>query len=68
MLGGVENVRAVSSTVSGNATLDPTPGLTARIARLHGFDAEWPEIRAWKLAAGRLISAAEHERPEPVML
>jgi len=68
MLREVENVRAVSATVSGNVTLDPTPGLSARIARVHGFDADWPELRAWKISQGRLVSASEHRNAEPVMV
>jgi putative ABC transport system permease protein len=68
MLRGVENVRAISATVSGNVTLDPTPGLSARIARVHGFDADWPELRGWKVSQGRLVSASQHRNAEPVML
>jgi putative ABC transport system permease protein len=68
MLRDVENVRAVSASVSGNVTLDPTPDVTVRIARVHGFDAQWPDIRAWKISAGRAVSAAEHEHAAPVML
>jgi len=68
MVRALENVRAVSASVAGNVTLEPTPGLTARIARVHGFDADWPEIRSWKIAAGRPVSAAEHKQSGPVML
>src|SRR5690606_19922397 len=68
MLHAVEDLRAVSATIAGNMTLDPTAGLSMRIARVHGFDAQWPEMRAWKIAAGRAISAAEHRTAAAVML
>jgi putative ABC transport system permease protein len=68
MLREVENVRALSATVSGNVTLDPTPGVSMRIARVHGFDAAWPELRGWKISQGRLASASQHKRAEPVMV
>jgi putative ABC transport system permease protein len=68
LLGEIENVRAVSASVTGNVTLDPAPGVSQRIARVHGFDTHWPELHAWKLSQGRLVSASEHERGAAVML
>jgi putative ABC transport system permease protein len=62
----IDNVRAVAGSLAGNVTLDPGSALTARIARVAGFQEVWPGIRGWTLLQGRLPSAREHRAGAPV--
>lgn len=72
----IADVRAIAGVAEANLTLEPPPSgngsssraRIARIARISGFEAPWPEMRGWKLAAGRLITAQEHASGAPVML
>jgi putative ABC transport system permease protein len=65
---GIENVRAVAGSIEGNVALSPAPGISTRIARVHGIESAWPEMRGWKLIKGRLVSDAEHQSGAPVAL
>jgi putative ABC transport system permease protein len=39
-----------------------------RIVRVHGIEPAWPDIRGWKIAAGRAIDAREYASNAPVAL
>jgi putative ABC transport system permease protein len=64
----IDNVRAVAGSVSGNVTLDTKSGMTARIARVSGYEAAWPDMAGWKLLRGRLPTVAEHEHGAAVLI
>jgi len=69
---GIPDIRLVAGTVAGNVTLDEAVAVTTsrsvRIARVQGFQTDWPEIENWQLLTGRLPTNAEHERGDPVMV
>ena len=64
----VADVKAVAAGMAGNASLDENADLPVRVVRVNGFQPAWPEMSGWKLLAGRMIGADEHEGGAPVML
>ncbi|WP_374575744.1 ABC transporter permease [Phenylobacterium sp.] len=68
MLRGLDGVRSVAGAVEGNVSVDPQAGLPVYVVRVHGFESDWPDMAGWKLLSGKMISASEHARNEPVML
>lgn len=65
---GIKDVKAIAGSVAGNVTLDPDAGMTVRVARTYGFEPAWPDMKGWKLAAGRLITEREHAEGGLVMI
>lgn len=68
MARSLPNVKSVAGEMAGNASLDPDAGLPTAVVRVSGFDADWPEMTAWKVIDGRLPSASEHRDGAPVAL
>lgn len=66
LAGGIENVRAVAATISGNLSVLGGQELPVRTLRLIGYQPAWPDIRGWQLVDGRHITAAEHASSAPV--
>lgn len=64
----ISDVRLVAGSVSGNRTLDEFLAGSIRIARIFGFQQDWPEIQGWELLRGRWISVREHAAGEPLIL
>jgi putative ABC transport system permease protein len=50
------------------AASSPTTALSVRIVRVHGIEAAWPDIRGWKMRAGRAIAESEYASAAPVAL
>ncbi len=69
LISAIPNVRALTATMAGNLTLDAVASdVPVRIARIQGFDASWPDIRGWKLLAGRMVTEREHAQATPVVV
>jgi putative ABC transport system permease protein len=66
----VPHVRAAAAGVEGNVRIEATnePAVNVRVVRVHGIDAIWPDMRGWKVSAGRAISAEEHASASAVAL
>jgi putative ABC transport system permease protein len=45
-----------------------TPSVAVRVVRIHGIEAAWPDIHAWKMRAGRAIAVEEYASGAPVAL
>jgi putative ABC transport system permease protein len=63
----IANVRQVAAGVAGNLRVDDA-SVRARVVRAHGIEASWPDMRGWKMVAGRAIDAREFESGAPVAL
>ena len=68
MLTTIPGIKTMAGSVEGNITLDDNPGLPVHIARASGYEEAHPDLRGWRLKAGRYISAAEHRKGSPVMM
>jgi putative ABC transport system permease protein len=64
----IDGVRAVAAIVSGNVTLAADSGVSARIARVSGYESAWPEMAGWTLLRGRFASSDEQTRGAAVMV
>ncbi len=74
----VASVRAVAAGVEGNVRVadDAAPAAAAyalpapavRVVRVHGVARAWPEMRGWKMLAGRAIEPKEYDSAAPVAL
>jgi putative ABC transport system permease protein len=64
----VPHLRAISATMDGNVSLATDSGTLSNVVHVYGFQADWPDMQGWKLAAGRWISASEHTAGAPVAL
>ncbi|WP_416908380.1 MAG: ABC transporter permease [Polymorphobacter sp.] len=64
----IADTRAVAGRVEGNVRLGETAATRLRTVRASGIEAPWPDMRGWKVTAGRLISEREHADGAPVMV
>ncbi len=71
----VSNVREVAAGVEGNVRLDDvvsaspvSTSASVRVVHVKGIEAAWPDIRGWKIGAGRAIEAPEYAAGAPVAL
>ena len=68
----IPNVREVAAGVEGNLRLDDdaqgASAVRARVVRVHGIEAAWPDIRGWKIDAGRAIDGPQYAAGAPVAL
>ena len=65
---GINNVRAVSGSVSGNLNIQDSPNTLIRTVRVNSFNFDWPEIEGWKLLSGRMPSKRDHEQQQPMIV
>jgi ABC-type antimicrobial peptide transport system permease subunit len=65
---GIPNVRTVAGSAEGNFTLGENAGIATRIVHLNGIDVAWPDMKGWKLHAGRWMSSEEVAGAAAVML
>lgn len=64
----IADIRAIAASVAGNLTLDPTPNNPVRIARLYGYEVDWPDMQGWELVAGELIDEQAHLQAQAVAM
>jgi putative ABC transport system permease protein len=68
MLSGIDNVTAVAASMDGNVSLTADAGTLMNVVHVNGFQADWPEMQGWKLAAGRWLTPAEQQAGAGVAL
>ena len=65
----IGDMRAIAGLIEGNVTLDAAAQTASvRIVRASGIDSPWPDMRGWKLVAGRMISEPEQAAGAAVMV
>ncbi len=65
---GVASVRAVAAGVEGNVRVADDAATAVRVVRVHGVERAWPEMRGWKMLAGRAIDTREYDSAASVAL
>jgi putative ABC transport system permease protein len=59
---------AASAAATSSSSASHAAPARARVVRVHGIEAAWPDMRGWKIAAGRAIEPREFESGAPVAL
>ncbi len=58
-LSDMPDISAMAASMDGNVSLAQDAGTLMHVVHVNGFQPAWPDMRGWKLVAGRWISDAE---------
>ncbi|HEY4341760.1 MAG TPA: ABC transporter permease [Steroidobacteraceae bacterium] len=61
MISGMKDVTVVAASMDGNVSLAADAGVLSNVVHVNGFEAAWPDMQVWRLAAGRWITDSEHQ-------